>query len=125
MRNVLARRKAKRAELLGTAGRFVEGISPLVGKFTAWVYGSVARGDFHSASDVDVLVVAETLPSHPVDRIDLLAAHAPPGVEPKALARAEFEALRARGDAHLARILSEAVLLRDDLGLGEGHGPRP
>lgn len=106
---------------MGLARRFVQQLPPVAGKVSAWLYGSVARGDFNVASDVDVLVVAETLPAHPLTRLELLLSHAPPGVEPKGLTRQEFEGLRQKRDASLLRMLSEAVLLRDDLGLASSE----
>lgn len=117
MREVLARRRAKREEMVELARQFVLRAVPALGKAAFWLYGSVARGDFNIGSDVDVLVVAETLPLDPFARAELLLSHAPAGVEPRGLTRAEFERLLEKDDANLRGILAEAVLLRDDLRL--------
>lgn len=45
------------------------------------VFGSVARGDFHDESDIDVLVVAEYLPPDPVMRQSAIGSPAPGGIE--------------------------------------------
>jgi len=36
------------------------------------LFGSYARGDYHQGSDLDLLVIAEGLPAHPVERIQWL-----------------------------------------------------
>jgi len=36
------------------------------------LFGSYARGDYHPGSDLDLLVIAEGLPAHPVERIQWL-----------------------------------------------------
>lgn len=36
------------------------------------LFGSYARGDYHPGSDLDLLVIAEQLPAHPVERIQWL-----------------------------------------------------
>lgn len=36
------------------------------------LFGSYARGDYHPESDLDLLVIAEGLPAHPVERIQWL-----------------------------------------------------
>lgn len=45
------------------------------------VVGSVARGDFHDHSDIDVVVIAGHLPDRPADRLAALGPP-PPGAEP-------------------------------------------
>ncbi len=80
---------------------------------------------------MDVLLVAEDLPKHPLERLGLLIKLAPPGVEPIGYTKAEFEALLAKRHPNLLALLKEAICLRDDLGLAkiveevgrdEGHG---
>ncbi|MCX7844552.1 MAG: hypothetical protein N2507_04370 [Candidatus Bipolaricaulota bacterium] len=78
---------------------------------------AVARGDFHFASDIDVLLVAPELPPHPLRRLALLYRFVTPGIEPKAYTLAEFQGLLAKRDAQLLAMLRVRALLRDDLGL--------
>lgn len=70
---VIARRRARRQELLGLARRYVDDLAPAVEVLAAVVVGSVARGDFHDSSDIDVVVVAGHLPEDPGDRWRLVA----------------------------------------------------
>ena len=47
MRVGIEARRARRRELLNLARRFVERARRELGSLTAWVYGSVARGDLN------------------------------------------------------------------------------
>lgn len=79
-RQVLDRRRDEQAALLARAERFAAGLDPALDVRAVVVFGSVARGDFHDTSDVDVLVVAARLPSSPLDR-NAAVGVAPPRVE--------------------------------------------
>ncbi len=74
-----ARRRREHAALLEAARQFVGSLDPALAVRAAVVVGSVARGDFHSGSDIDVLVVADRLPRQPLER--LVALDAPLGIE--------------------------------------------
>ena len=117
MRKVFEERKAEREERLSRAKKFAEEAAKTLGAITAWVYGSVARGDFNIWSDVDVLLIAEKLPEHPLDRAALLFRWAPAGVEPRGLTKSEFEKALEKKDAQLLCALKDRVLIRGDLGL--------
>jgi len=117
MRKVFEERKAEREERLSRAKKFAEEAAKTLGAITAWVYGSVARGDFNLWSDVDVLLIAEKLPEHPLDRAALLFRWAPAGVEPRGLTKSEFEKALEKKDAQLLCALKDRVLIRDDLRL--------
>lgn len=69
------RRALERAQLLADIAVSRLDVTAVV------VFGSFARGDFHQDSDVDVLVIAEELPTRPLDRLALVEPR-PPGVEP-------------------------------------------
>jgi len=129
----LQERRKQWAELRALANQFADKAKEAFGKVSVWLYGSVARGDFNFWSDVDVLLVAEDLPKHPLERLGLLLRLAPPGVEPIGYTKAEFEALLAKRHPNLLALLRESVCLRDDFGLAklveevgkdEGHGGR-
>ena len=47
----------------------------------AYVIGSVARGDFNDASDIDVVIIARNLPKNPLERMKLLYENIPALVE--------------------------------------------
>lgn len=115
----LQERKQVWEELKALVKRFTERAHTSLGAVTVWLYGSVARSDFNLWSDVDVLVVAEQLPDHPLRRQDLLMQVAPPKVEPIGYTRDEFERLLAKRHPNLIALLQEAICLRDDLGLME------
>lgn len=102
------------------AMQFAQRTSEALGKVTVWIYGSVARGDFNHWSDVDILVVAESLPERLPDRLELLFRLALPCVEPKGYTVAEFKQLLAKNCPNLRMMLCDAILLRDDWGLQEG-----
>ena len=88
-----------------------------LGKLTAIVYGSVSRGDFNLGSDVDILIISEGLPNHPLERMEVLfSCHEPP-LEPKGYTQAEFRALLAKRNSAIAEILKEGIVVVDDLGL--------
>ena len=73
-RAVIARRRAGREALLAPVGRFADDLDPALGVRAVVVLGSVARGDSHAASDVDVLVVADHLPGAALARGAALGA---------------------------------------------------
>lgn len=62
------------------AAPFAEGLDPALDVRAVVVFGSVARGDFHDASDVDVLIVAGHLPRRALER-NAAVGLAPPRVE--------------------------------------------
>lgn len=61
--DVIRRRRAERSDLLDRARAFATQLPDVLGVRAVVVFGSVARGDFHDSSDIDVLVVAEHLPA--------------------------------------------------------------
>ena len=81
---------------------------------TAIVYGSVARGDFHLGSDVDVVVISDELPTDLRERIDLLYEPIPGIVEPKGYRRTEFLNMLSRRHPTALGVLQDGLLLRDD-----------
>lgn len=117
MQEVLKRRMAERAERIEAARKFAEKIRKDVGPLTAWVFGSVAKGTFKAWSDIDVLIVAENLPEHPMRRLELLYRYANCGIEPKGWTLAEFLAHLGKGDRQLLAMLRERAVLIDDLNL--------
>jgi hypothetical protein len=74
-------------------------------------------GDFNYASDVDILVIAEELPSHPLRRIKILLSPWVPGVDPKGYTPSEFEMLKKKNNPFIQSILQEGIILLDDIGI--------
>lgn len=113
-RQVLDRRRAERSALLAVAERFAADLDAALGTRAVVVFGSVARGDFHDASDIDVLVVADELPQSALGR------NAAVGLPP---ARLEFVAWtceewcreRDRGNPIAIEACERGVFLRGSL----------
>lgn len=97
-RAVVEGRRKWRRRLLAEAARFVEHLDPSLEVRHAVVFGSVARGDFHDESDVDLLIVAARVPDAYPDR--LAAVGYPDGsrVEPVVWTPVEHDAQRRRGN---------------------------
>lgn len=96
VRDVVARRRAERRELLGRAALLARGLDARLGVRAVVVFGSVARGDFNVYSDIDVLVVAEHLPGDYRQRLEAIGWPPPPRVEPVAWTPREYRRQRAR-----------------------------
>lgn len=93
---VVARRRAERDQLLEEAGAFAGRLDSELGIQWVAVFGSVARGDFNTTSDIDVLVVAEHLPAAYRDRLAALGWPTGGRVEPIAWTPSEFRTQLAR-----------------------------
>lgn len=113
-RQVLDRRRAERAALIARARRFADGLDPRLKVDVAVVFGSVARGDFHDASDVDVLIVADGLPADTLARNATIGL-APPGVEFVAWTRDEWRREGHRGNPIAVEARDHGVVLRGAL----------
>lgn len=110
-----ARRRSMRAGFIGIAKAYAREITKKVGKATIVLYGSVARGDFNRASDIDVLVVSDNLPKDFMKRFDILLEKAHGGLEPKGYTTAEFFALARK--KNFKAMLEKRIVLADGLGL--------
>ena len=111
MADVLAERRFERERLIALAREYVDRLSKRVPVEAAAVVGSVARGDFNVWSDVDVLVVAEGLPERAPERMALLLADAPVGVQPVGFTRIELEQARRKGNPLVREAAERAVVL--------------
>lgn len=94
---ILARRRTERAELIALAAAFVTTLPAPVRLIAAVVVGSVARGDFNDASDIDVVLVAEHLPEHPLERAAAVG-RVPPRMQPVCWTPADWLRARATGN---------------------------
>lgn len=91
MKNVIQLRKKERKNLLKKAEKYLKKLEKRIGPLSGVVFGSVSRGDFNDASDIDVVVIAEELPTHPVRRLEVLLTPWVPGIDPKGYTPSEFE----------------------------------
>lgn len=119
-REVLARRRSARAALLERARAFARHLPNELAVSGVVVVGSVARGDFHDRSDIDVVVIAAQLPARPADRLAALGPP-PPGVEPVVWTSDEWRRKVAQRDPLAADALDHGVWVRG--GAPAAHDP--
>ena len=95
--DLVQRRRDERVTLIERARDFARALSDDLGIRAVVVFGSVARGDFNRWSDVDVLVVADRLPTRFLDRLDAVG-RPPPRVQAIAWTPQEWRRRRERAD---------------------------
>lgn len=117
---IRALRAADRQRAIQQATEYVQRLQTRLGPVTGILYGSYARGDFHAGSDIDVLILCEALPLHPLERLEVLYAEVQGDLEPKGYTPAEWEQMLERGHPAALEAQSQGVVLVDSLGLGEG-----
>lgn len=110
IQQVIDRRRSERSALLDGAIRFADGIDSSLGVRAVVVFGSVARGDFHSSSDVDVLVVADNLPDRALDRNESIGVP-PPRVSFVAWTPEEWSAEKARRNPITLDVIEHGEIL--------------
>jgi predicted nucleotidyltransferase len=107
---------------MGLVGPLRAALGPLTGRISAaFVFGSVAKGSDHAASDVDLMVIADDL-DYAILTAALAAAEealARP-VSPNLMTLQEWRRKRAEADSFTARIAAQPKLFvlgtEDDLG---------
>jgi predicted nucleotidyltransferase len=90
-------RRQEREELIALAKAYAERLRSRLPGARVFLYGSVARGDFNLASDIDLLVVSDALPANPLERAAFLYRIVEAREEPKGLLAREYDALEAAG----------------------------
>ncbi len=93
----LGERQRARQALLEEAQAYAQRVRGALGEARVFLFGSVARGDFNLASDLDLLVVSPHLPQDPLERAHLLGRLARGREEARGLTPEEFEKLWAKG----------------------------
>lgn len=114
MHRALERRRREREEALQKATRYALTLKETLGPLTAVLCGSFARGDFNLGSDIDVVIICDALPSHPLKRMEVLYACVDGGIEPKGYTRKEFLGLLRKGHPTAVDALAEGLVLCDD-----------
>lgn len=97
---------------VGLAVPLQEALAPMAQRIdAAFVYGSVARGEEHAASDIDLMVIAQAL-DYPALYEALQTAEVALGrrINPTLMTPAEWQAKRADVDSFAARIASQPRL---------------
>ena len=100
------------SKTMGIASLLREALSSLDGKIQwVFVFGSMARGEQHAGSDVDVMVVADGLPY--AELMQALAVAEPAlgrPVNPTLYTQAEFIERRASKNAFMTRVMEQPKL---------------
>lgn len=122
MAEALADRRRERERALGLARSYVEQLSLRLPLVAAAVVGSVARGDFNVWSDIDIVVVAETLPLRAPDRGAVLVTDAPAGVQPVGFTPEEFERAWTKGNTLVREAAEHGVALTGEAFFGRFRG---
>jgi len=114
---ILKQREKDRKKLIQMAVKYVKEARRQLGPLTAILFGSISRGDYHSGSDIDILIISEGLPEHPLRRLAVLYEFAPPPVEPVGWKPQEWLRLKERKGAFHRILQKEGQVLADDLHL--------
>jgi hypothetical protein len=113
MTKLLEERRRQREEAIKLAQGYVDKISEAISLVSAILYGSFARGDFNLSSDIDVLIISDSLPSNPLARLELLYQFAFASIEPKAYTTKEFISLLKDGNLIIVDALKTGIILID------------
>ena len=126
MERVIEERLRARERAVQEARGFARCVSERLGAVTAVLFRSYARGDFNEWSDIDVLVVARSLPRNPLERLDLVRECLTrfPRVEPVVVTVEEFKRMKGRNPA-IAEATQKGILLVDELDLVDPSGDPP
>lgn len=122
---VRARRRTDRADRLQRARLWSDQLPRALGLRAVVVFGSVARGDFHDESDIDVLVIAEHLPPDPVARQLVIGSPAPGGIEAVAWTPDEWRVREDRDPIGIEAVEVGVWLVGAPQLLAPSRGPEP
>lgn len=115
MLKVIENRKKEQQKRLQIAFDYVQRLANSIGKLTAILYGSTARGDFKDWSDIDIIIISDNLPNDSMEMLDFLYAYSEGLIEPKGFKLEEFKAIQ---DKPFGRLLAEeGIVINDDLHL--------
>lgn len=96
--------------------QYVQDITEVLNPKLILLHGSIAKGTFGIGSDVDLLVVAESLPKNPNERLKLLYSldrtRAP--IDPKAYTPTEVLKMLKKGHPLLMDALEDGIILHAD-----------
>jgi predicted nucleotidyltransferase len=98
VRAIVDRRRAEQSAAFEAARRYAQRLASRIELETVVVFGSYARGDFNTWSDVDVLVISDQLPEAARSRMDLLWRYVDDGVSPVGWTASELQVRRQMGD---------------------------
>ncbi|MEM0373629.1 MAG: nucleotidyltransferase domain-containing protein [Sulfolobaceae archaeon] len=111
MEDIITKRERERREVIEKAKIYV---NSLKGKYSAFLIGSYARGDFNVWSDIDILLIGD-FKGNPVER--LLELDFPPGFEVIPINEDEFNSALRKNKPIIWDVKNNGIILRDDLNL--------
>lgn len=114
MYKALKRREKEREKAIELASEYVSRLKGDIGVLAAILYGSFARGDFNYGSDIDVLIISDSLPRDTLKRIDLLYRYVQEGIEPKGYTQEEFLRIYHANNPLAIDALENGEVLSDD-----------
>lgn len=114
MHSAIEIRRTEKAHALKLARRYVHKLRRRLGSLSAFVYGSFARGDFNAGSDIDIVVVSDSLPGNVFKRLDLLYKDVSGGIEPKGYTKGEFLKLVTSNNPLTRDVIEHGICLRDE-----------
>jgi predicted nucleotidyltransferase len=114
MLKALRERERQRNKALKKAKTYVSKLRTQINVNAAILYGSMARGDFNLGSDIDVLIISDALPAHPLKRMELLYSIIDGGIEPKGYTTSDIKNMLNTNNAMLVDALIHGVVLWDD-----------
>lgn len=99
-------------EVYARIDKYVQKVIKALNPLLIVLFGSFATGDFHEASDVDIMVVADFKEGF-LDRIGVLMDLNTFGLplEPVGYTPAEFEKMRASGNFFLGEVMEKGKVL--------------
>ena len=109
MEDVIAKRERERRKVIEMVRNYA---NSLKGKYTVFLIGSYARGDFNVWSDIDVLLIGD-FKGNPLER--LLGLDFPPGFEVIPLTEDEFDKAIKKNKPIIWDVKNEGIVIRDDL----------
>ena len=111
--------KVKRVEeqknLFLEAQEYIKRLKGVLDPISAAIYGSVVRGDFNIGSDIDILVISDSLAKDPLERMKVLYRYVKGREEPKGYRLDEFRRMIKRKHPTAIGIMNEGKILVDDL----------
>jgi len=113
MTKLLEERRRQREKAIKLAREYIDKLSEVLTLVSAILYGSFARGDFNLSSDIDVLVISDSLPPNPLTRLEFLYQFASGGIEPKAYTTEEFISMLKDGNPVIVDALKNGIILID------------
>lgn len=114
--NLLEKRRAEQERVLKALQSYSRALRASLGPHTLILYGSYARGDFNSASDIDVIIVSMKFREMaPLERYEVLPP--PPLPQLQAILWTPEEALKLWSKPAWRRALEHSIVINDDLGI--------